>query len=141
MKKTYSILFLLFLSFTLSACAGRKSEESSFEALFTEEALSLPENCHEAWIYAPSHYILEMAEGNTVRLDPLYHDFPLFCSAQDAAQHLRSDIANNMIPDGSWALYKIQGTMEELAKRKDGILLLKLKAKLETWDRYPKQAK
>ncbi|MCR4667402.1 MAG: hypothetical protein K5657_08955 [Desulfovibrio sp.] len=132
MRKT-AVLLLLLGALLLEACARH--------SLPDEEPLILPDNCHEAWIYAPGHYVLDLAEGKTVHLNPFIQDFPLYCLADKARDALSQAIEKGQLSDGDWALYRLDGTMKENARMDGEQLILVRKARLTTWESFKMQGK
>lgn len=124
------ILLVLFL--VLSAACAKVPDTPS-----PEPVQSLPD-CHEAWVYAPGNYILELEAQSTVTLNPKHWDFPLFCSAQEAGQALHEEIANQRLPQGHWALFRLEGDFHELASYEHEKILLQKKARLVDWQSWPK---
>ncbi|MBQ7739207.1 MAG: hypothetical protein IJT59_06110 [Desulfovibrionaceae bacterium] len=118
-------LLLLILCLALSACATQKNEE---------ESLNLPPNCTEAWVYAPDNLILELSSGNQVLLDPAVHDFPLFCSKDEAKVALQKMILEKKYPASGWAYYKLAGKFANLAKVDGDQILLKESSSLVDWE-------
>ncbi len=97
---------------------------------------TLPD-CHEAWVYAPANYIIELGAGAIVTLDPARWDFPLFCSANEAGLALDAEIAAQRLPQGNWALYRLDGDYSALARIRDKQVLLLTKARLMDWQTWP----
>ena len=120
------LLLLLLLS---SACAAVQEEPQT-------QAPSSPPECHEAWVYAPGNYILELAAEATVTLNPKNWDFPVFCTAREAGLALSQEIKAQRLPSGHWGLFRLEGDPHEIAGYQEGKMLLQSKAKLVDWQTW-----
>ena len=117
----------------ISGCCTKnhpKEHISQKNTLTTHEDLS---HC-EAWVYAPDHFVLELAAGASIQLDPKVEDFPLFCTAPLARQGLIRDIETKQLPSEGWALFKLSGAFSDLARQTETGFLLKRTAVMETWE-------
>ena len=94
----------------LGACSARQQQA---DTLF-------PEDCEKAYTYAPGNYIIEIAGGSEVVLDPLMHDFLLFCSAKQAHDHVLEEISRHRLPRGDWRIYVVGGSFRDLAQPAGG---------------------
>ncbi|MCR5562777.1 MAG: SON protein [Desulfovibrio sp.] len=118
----------------LCACAGQKAPEAVPRQPAPQPASSAP--CEEAWIYAPGNYVLDIAEGAEVELDPSVQPFPLYCTPAAAREALEAEIAANRLPADGWRLYRVAGRFDEIARPgRDaaGRALLARKALLVDW--------
>lgn len=79
-------------------------------------AAPMPE-CATAYVYAPGNFIVEIASGATVVLDPAIHDFPLFCTPGEARTALERALDEGRLPAGDWRIYLVEGDFRELACR------------------------
>lgn len=75
---------------------------------------SMPD-CQSAYVYAPGNFIIDIASGAAVVLDPAVHDFPLFCTPGEAAAALENEITVGRLPDGDWRIYLVEGQFNEIA--------------------------
>ena len=94
---------------------------------------SSPTPCDTAYTFAHGNYIIDLASGSEVVLDPLAHDFPLFCSPEEAQNALASSIANGELPKGDWRIYRLDGDFEDLAARSGRGYMLKRMTSLTDW--------
>ena len=118
----------------LCACAGREAPVAVPEQPAPQPAPSAP--CEEAWIYAPANYVLDIAEGAEVELDPSVQPFPLYCTPAAAREALDAEIAANRLPAEGWRMYRVAGRFNEIARpERDaaGRALLARKALLIDW--------
>ena len=121
----YRLLIIIFI-LCLVACTPLKTKKS---------LEPVPQNCQEAWVYAPDSLILELSSGNQVLLDPAVHDFPLFCTKEEAQTNLNNLIATQKYPAKGWAYYRLAGQFTSLAKVQGGQTILKETASLVDWER------
>lgn len=89
--------------------------------------------CDVAYTFAPGNYIIDLASGAEVVLDPLMHDFPLFCSPEEARNALELSLANGQLPQGDWRIYRLNGDFEDLATPSGRGYMLKRMAPLGDW--------
>ena len=125
-------ILLLFLLLAISACA-------TVQEMPQPQVTSSPPDCHEAWVYAPENYILELAAEATVTLNPKNWDFPVFCTAQEAGLALSQAIKAQRLPSGHWALYRLEGDPQKIAGYHEGKMLLQSKTKLVDWQTWPEK--
>lgn len=108
----------------LGACSARQQQA---DTLF-------PEDCEKAYTYAPGNYIIEIAGGSEVVLDPLMHDFQLFCTAKQAHEYVLEEISRQRLPRGDWRIYVVGGSFRDLAQPAGGnTYVLKRMAPLVDW--------
>ena len=88
------LILCLLLACLLAGCATSKSPSAP--------ATAAP--CETAYTFAPGNYIIDIASGAEVVLDPLMHDFPLFCTPEQAQNALELALANGNLPDGDWRI-------------------------------------
>ena len=93
---TRPLLLSLLCAGLLAGCAASQSAPTSS-----------PAPCEVAYTFAPGNYIIDLASGSEVVLDPLMHDFPLFCSPAEAQNALELALANRQLPDGDWRIYRL----------------------------------
>ena len=60
-------------------------------------------DCQEVYTVAPGNYIIDIAGGSMVVLDPAVQDFPLFCSPEEARAGLKTAMDNGALPAGTGA--------------------------------------
>ncbi|MBQ7617997.1 MAG: hypothetical protein IJS50_03905 [Desulfovibrio sp.] len=145
--KKFLIIPLILL---LAACGSKKPDFEETSPPSSEEAsektspqTEMSSTCSEAWILGPSHLLVELAAGNEVFLDPSQHDFPLYCSENEAQAKAQSLLAQGKIKPESVVLYKLKGDGESLAKMEGKQRFLAREAALETWEglKRPKKRK
>lgn len=116
------LLLSLLCAGLLAGCAASQSSPTSS-----------PAPCEVAYTFAPGNYIIDLASGSEVVLDPLMHDFPLFCTPAEAQNALELALANRQLPDGDWRIYRLGGDFEDLAASSGRGYMLKRMAPLADW--------
>jgi hypothetical protein len=92
------------------------------------------DECPTLYVYAPGNFIIDIASGSEVVLDPMVREFPLFCSAETAALDLSRQLSSEALPGGDWRIYIVDGDASEIAQRnEDGRILLKSMAAIVDW--------
>lgn len=81
------LLLSLLCAGLLAGCAASQSAPTSS-----------PAPCEVAYTFAPGNYIIDLASGSEVVLDPLMHDFPLFCTPQKPRMPLNSPLPTGSSP-------------------------------------------
>ena len=76
-----------------------------------------PEDCAALYVVAPGNYIIDLAEGSAVMLDPSVREFPLFCAPGTAAAALREAVASGRLPAGDWRVYRLEGGFADLVQQ------------------------
>ena len=91
--------------------------------------------CEDVYVYAPALYVINVASGQMVALDPTANDFPLFCEAEAAKAAMQKQLESGALPtDIEWKVYRVYGSWEDLAApREDGAYLLNKPAQLIDW--------
>ena len=74
-------------------------------------------DCQEVYTVAPGNYIIDIAGGSVVVLDPAVQDFPLFCSPEEARTGLKTAMDNGSLPAGDWRIYRLNGTLQEIGQQ------------------------
>ena len=95
----------------LSACAAPQTETAQ---------LPPPEECPFVYVAAPGNYIIDIASGAEVILDPGVQDFELFCDADMARSAVDRGVSSGDLPEGDWRIYRLDGQMEELGQALGG---------------------
>ena len=90
-------------------------------------------DCQEVYTVAPGNYIIDIAGGSMVVLDPAVQDFPLFCSPEEARAGLKTAMDNGALPAGDWRIYRLGGDFEDLAAASGRGYMLKRMAPLADW--------
>lgn len=94
-----------------------------------------PTGCASLYTYAPGNYIVDIASGEDVILDPAVQDFELFCTPKEAYTALERELSEKRLEKGDWVIYRVEGTPEEVATRSDmGKLILDRMAALIDWE-------
>lgn len=73
--------------------------------------------CPFVYTYAPGNYIVDIASGSEVILDPGVQEFDLFCSPGDARAAVNEAKRLGELPEGDWRIYRLEGSMEEIGQR------------------------
>lgn len=93
----------IMLALLLAACGGKSAP--------VEQAAPQPAPCPFVYVYAPGNYIIDIAGGADVVLDPMAQDFPLFCAPTDARAALNAEIAAGRLPAGDWRIYRWKASL------------------------------
>jgi len=75
------------------------------------------EPCPFVYTYAPGNYIVDIASGSEVILDPGVQEFDLFCSPGDARAAVNEALRLGILTEGDWRVYRVEGSMEEIGQR------------------------
>ena len=75
-----------------------------------------PEACATLQVVAPGHFIIDLASGADVVLDPSVREFPLFCGPDTAAMALEAALASGRLPAGDWRVYRLDGGFDDLVQ-------------------------
>lgn len=123
-------LAVVLLPLTLLS-AGCASSQPKAQQPFAKEAQT---PCPFGYVYAPGNYIIDIASGAEVILDPLARDFALFCSPGEARAALNEEIRNGREEGGDWRIYRVGGSFEDLAQNTgQGQFQLKRMAPIVDW--------
>lgn len=98
----------LFAGLLLAACGGQR--------LLPAEAPAPPEACDTLYVAAPGNYIIDLAAGADVVLDPAAHVFPLFCAPETAARAAAAAVDAGRLPPGDWRVYRLDGAFADLVQ-------------------------
>ena len=92
------------LSLALMACT---------KAQPTQDTAPLPpvEPCPFVYVYAPGNYIVDIASGSQVILDPGVQEFDLFCSPGEARAAVNEAVRLGILTEGDWRIYRLDGSM------------------------------
>ena len=80
------------------------------------QAQVLPEDCGTLYVVAPGNFIIDLAGGADVILDPAVHAFPLFCAPETAARAQAEAVDAGRLPPGDWRVYRLDGTFADLVQ-------------------------
>ena len=101
------LLFCILLS--LFACAHNVDDKT--------EILPKRPDCPSPLVVLPDNYIVELAAGAIVELNPARQQFALFCTVDEAKEALAADLAAKRIEgEGHWRVYSLNGSYEDLAR-------------------------
>ena len=75
------------------------------------------EPCPFVYVVAPGNYIVDIASGSEVVLDPGVSEFELFCSPGAARAAVNYAVARGSLPEGDWRIYRLDGNLDDLAYR------------------------
>ena len=70
-----------------------------------------PAGCDHMYVLLPDNYMIDLAAGAKVLLDPSSQEFALFCSAMKAQKALEQ-----AGPDGNWRVYGVDGDFNEIVR-------------------------
>lgn len=73
------------------------------------------EPCPYVYVFAPGNYIVDIASGSEVVLDPAAQEFELFCSPGAARAAVGYAVARGSLPEGDWRIYRLDGSLDDLA--------------------------
>ena len=94
-----------------------------------------PAPCEEAFTFAPASYVIDVILGEAVILDPVAHDFQLFCTPGEAMDKVATLKRNGRLTEeGEWRAYKVYGTLAEVGTEVEpGVYMLNRPAPLVDW--------
>ncbi len=129
------LLSILMLSMIFAGCGMFGSDEEAPTKPKDPRPAANAGDCTEAYTFAPANFIIDIASGQPVVLDPLVGDFPVYCHAEGAQRGLQIALEDKMIPEGDWKIYRFAGHWSELASEvKPGFYLLKTRGRLIDWE-------
>lgn len=99
---------VLALGLALAGCGGQ-------QVLPLQEPVP-PQDCPALYVAAPGNYIVDLAGGAAVVLDPSVREFPLFCAPDSAARALEAEQQAGRLPPGDWRVYRLEGSFAELVQ-------------------------
>lgn len=85
-------LLAVFALASLCACAAREAQQPAGP------------DCDTFYVILPGNFIVDLAAGSKVILDPSAQEFALFCTAKAAGEALE-----NVQPAGDWRIYRLDG--------------------------------
>ena len=91
------------------------------------------EPCPYVYVYAPGNYIIDIASGAYVVLDPGATEFDLFCSPGDARTAVNEAVRIGVLPEGDWRIYRLDGTLEDLGQKQHNNYILSRMAQVVDW--------
>jgi hypothetical protein len=116
----------LFLTVLLSASCAGKPPAAKPDSLAAE--------CPALYVFAPGNYVMDIAGGAEVVLDPAIQEFPLFCSPQTTRAYVNREISAGRLTAGDWRVYRLDGNFRDLVQTSpDGAYTLKRLASAIDW--------
>ncbi len=104
------LICIALLGLALVACTkGQPSQDAASAAPV--------EPCPFVYTYAPGNYIVDIASGSEVLLDPGVQEFDLFCSPGYARAAVNEALRLGILTEGDWRIYRVEGSMEEIGQR------------------------
>ena len=70
-----------------------------------------PPGCDNLYVILPDNYVIDLAAGAKVLLDPSAQEFALFCSAMKAQRAI-----NEAGVQGNWRVYGLDGDFDEIVR-------------------------
>lgn len=118
---------LVFLLCALAACAKNGKLESA-------PPIQMPK-CETPYVALPDNFIIDLAAGAEVALNPARQQFALFCSPADARGALAADISSGRLDSrGQWRVYILDGKFGDIAVPcGDGQFCLATPAVVKDW--------
>ena len=104
------LVYIALLCIALVACTKTQPAQEAAPAAPAEP-------CPFVYTYAPGNYIVDIASGAEVILDPGVQDFELFCSPGDARAAVNEALKLGILTEGDWRIYRVEGSMEEIGQR------------------------
>ena len=104
------LVCIALLGLALVACTKAQNAQNAAPAAQVEP-------CPFVYTYAPGNYIVDIASGSEVILDPGVQDFDLFCSPGDARAAVNEAVRLGVLTEGDWRIYRVEGSMEEIGQR------------------------
>lgn len=108
------LLATLFLG-CLCACAGRQHSQPA-------------PDCEALYVILPGNFIVDLAAGSRVILDPAVQEFALFCTDREAR-----DALANVQPAGDWRIFRLDGEFAELGRQRGSGYILAKPAEAIDW--------
>lgn len=118
---------LFFLFCVMAACARNEKLESA-------APMQMPK-CETPYVVLPDNFIIDLAAGSEVALNPARQQFALFCTASEAREALSADVGSGRLdPRGQWRVYILDGKFGDMAVPcGDGQFCLATPATLRDW--------
>lgn len=107
-------LSFLLCSVLLAACARQR--------------LATPPGCDSMYVILPDNYVIDLAAGAKIVLNPAVHEFALFCSPQDAQVALKRGA-----PAGEWRVYRLAGAFGDIARVRGNDYALSQPTEITDW--------
>ena len=104
------LVCIALLGLALVACTKGQNAQDATPAAPVEP-------CPFVYTYAPGNYIVDIASGSEVLLDPGVQEFDLFCSPGDARAAVNEALRLGILTEGDWRIYRVEGSMEEIGQR------------------------
>ena len=104
------LVCIALLGLALVACTKGQNAQDATPAAPVEP-------CPFVYTYAPGNYIVDIASGSEVILDPGVQEFDLFCSPGEARAAVNEAVRLGVLTEGDWRIYRVDGSMEEIGVR------------------------
>ena len=104
------LVCIALLGLALVACTKAQTAQNAAPVASVEP-------CPFVYTYAPGNYIVDIASGSEVILDPGVQEFDLFCSPGDARAAVNEAVRLGVLTEGDWRIYRVEGSMEEIGQR------------------------
>ena len=104
------LICIALLGLALVACSNSQPAQEAAPAAPVEP-------CPFVYTYAPGNYIVDIASGSEVLLDPGVQEFDLFCSPGAARAAVNEALRLGILTEGDWRIYRVEGSMEEIGQR------------------------
>ena len=104
-------VFLALSVFFLFSCAGSGRDP---DILTQKDVIAA---CDNPYVVLPGNYIIDLAAGSEVYLNPDIQNFALFCKLDEARDTLWQDLnAGRIRRENDWRVYRVEGKMEEIGR-------------------------
>lgn len=103
-KLCLAMAFAFFLGCNLS-CAKKQVEPFQ------------PESCEQVYVILPGNFVIDVAAGSKVMLNPSVQEFILYCSVKDAREalaHAKKD--GQVLSENDWRIYRLEESFEQIGK-------------------------
>ena len=96
-----------------------------------------PGTCERVYTFAPGNFIVDIAAGSVVAMNPGTREFPVFCTAREARDAVDARVSAGRLPEGDWRVYLLEGTFEDIgAVKGPGRYVLGRRARLVDWEPF-----
>ena len=124
------ILIAFFLVGFMLSCSATSPRQP---AILTKKDLNA--GCDNPYVVLPGNYIIDLAAGSEVFLNPDIQNFALFCDSDEARLTLERDMSAGRIrKENDWRVYRIEGNSGEIGRECGaGQICLDQQAKILEW--------
>lgn len=110
------VLIPITLALHLCACAHGNLSETQGGSATPPAVISTPRPLDAAYVILPGNYIIDVAAGSEVTLNPDIGEFVIFSSPDTAQKALRAELATGRLAPGDWRVYSLAGDFASLAR-------------------------